>query len=733
MSIPNHIIDQLNSQADLVGIIGRHTQLKKAGNEFKGCCPFHGEKTPSFYVNPTKNLYHCFGCGVSGNPIGFLKDYENLTFMEAVHELSRQTGIDIPEDDRQVTRYRRGRQSPPAPPSVQKHKQTVQKHKQIQAPAQPQTQAQIHSSAQPPNADLPSLAQWSQPPPDHPYHDLPPYHDGSLTDTMPVDMPANWYGFDGTYVHDAYDTQVIQPTSPAIQQPDGDLYELLQRVHEFYQHQLHQHPTAQRYFSSRGLTQETITTFGLGYAPSGWQHLSQAFPYDIEGLKILGLIRQSDGGREYDLLRERVIFAIRNNQGRIIGFAGRALDNDVKPKYINSSDSPVFHKQHVLYGYYESRQQKASRWLVVEGYMDVIALYQAGIYGAVASMGTATNEQQIQRLLKFDDTLTLCFDGDAAGQKAAWRTLQVSLPILQDDQTLRFLTLPQGHDPDSYVKAFGKDAMVEQIDQATMLSDYVFAYLSTQIGTQIDLESPEGKAKMMAQIKQLTALLPKGSSFRYLLNNDIYYRLTGRRNQNKAAKDALLDFKSPLQIHHYLQLCLFYQPELVDVVSLEQIWQASHIHAYRQTSHEISKLTDNNLPIPPLPTWEGFGSQRHGDDIKQDLALPNLIELIELRLSQSDSKVLFASPNHAFHHLLASLPPALYADIIPHWANFYRSFSQQTVSDLSLLFQELLCQQLDAIFEQQMQSYQSIYARELINKQRQLLKGWLLTLQRSFN
>ena len=164
------------------------------------------------------------------------------------------------------------------------------------------------------------------------------------------------------------------------------------------------------YFKERGLSDNIIEEFKLGYAPTGWQHLEQAFPQDIEGLKALGLVRQSEKGRDYDLLRDRVIFPIRDNQGRVIGFAGRALDNEVKPKYINSSDSPVFHKQHVLYGYYESRQHKANDWLVVEGYMDVIALYQAGIYGAVASMGTAINESQISRLLQLNPTLTLCFD-----------------------------------------------------------------------------------------------------------------------------------------------------------------------------------------------------------------------------------------------------------------------------------------------------------------------------------
>ena len=173
-------------------------------------------------------------------------------------------------------------------------------------------------------------------------------------------------------------------------------------------------------------------------------------------------------------MRDRVIFPIKDNQGRIIGFAGRALDNEVKPKYINSSDSPVFHKQHVLYGYYEARQHRANDWLVVEGYMDVIALYQAGIYGAVASMGTALAESQISRLLQMNPTLTLCFDGDAAGQKAAWRALETALPVLGDDKELRFLSLPDNHDPDTFVETHGVDAMREQIAHAVPTSDFIY-------------------------------------------------------------------------------------------------------------------------------------------------------------------------------------------------------------------------------------------------------------------
>ena len=324
-------------------------------------------------------------------------------------------------------------------------------------------------------------------------------------------------------------TPDYQPSHPNHQQDsqEGDLYDLLVSISEFYQSNLRNNSRAMAYFKERGLTDNTIEEFKLGYAPTGWQHLEQAFPRDIEGLKALGLVRKSEKGRDYDLLRDRVIFPIRDNQGRVIGFAGRALDNEVKPKYINSSDSPVFHKQHVLYGYYESRQHKANDWLVVEGYMDVIALYQAGIYGAVASMGTAINESQISRLLQLNPTLTLCFDGDSAGQKAAWRTLEVALPVLSDDKELRFLSLPGGHDPDTYVALQGVEAMREQIKNAMPLSQYIFAYLSERY----DLSLAEGKAKLMSQVRQLTNNLPKGSSFKYLLNNDIYQKLGGRKGQ----------------------------------------------------------------------------------------------------------------------------------------------------------------------------------------------------------
>ncbi|BFM02669.1 hypothetical protein Psyaliredsea_13160 [Psychrobacter alimentarius] len=445
MSIPNHILEQLNSQADLISIIGRHTTLKRAGNEYKGCCPFHGEKSPSFYVNPQKNIYHCFGCGVGGNAISFLRDYESLTFIEAVNELSKQTGIEVPKEEQQNVSYQRTKQSTVKPTS--------------QAPTATQS-------------DNPTPVGQNQDNSAPSYSDSVIYDDGHYDNYPPLDVydsaPYSSEGYGSDYQSSSDSGNGYPPSwltdTDAITDlhsmdhsadEDGNLYELLEQIQQFYQHNLATHPHAKHYFLSRGITEDIFETFGLGYAPFGWQHLEHQFPQDIEGLKALGLVRQSESGRDYDLLRDRVIFPIRDNQGRTIGFGGRALDNEVKPKYINSSDSPVFHKQHVLYGYYESRQQRADSWLVVEGYMDVIALYQAGIYGAVASMGTAINESQISRLLTLNPTLTLSFDGDSAGQKAAWRTLEVALPVLADDKELRFLTLPNNHDPDTFIKSQG--------------------------------------------------------------------------------------------------------------------------------------------------------------------------------------------------------------------------------------------------------------------------------------
>ncbi|WP_201539038.1 DNA primase [Psychrobacter sp. 1044] len=708
MSIPNHILDQLNSQADLISIIGRHTTLKRAGSEFKGCCPFHGEKSPSFYVNPQKNIYHCFGCSVGGNAISFLRDYENLTFIEAVNELSKQTGIEVPKEEQQNVSYQRRAPKPIAPPP------TPNPTIDAKSPAQTINAPSINATS--------AIQQQNQ----YGDTDQPVYHDSSngYDEYPPLDAYDSASYPEDSYGADYQDDNSYPPAwltggdtdaaalydDHSASDKDGNLYELLEQIQQFYQHNLTLHPHAKHYFLSRGITEDIFETFGLGYAPFGWQHLEHQFPQDIEGLKALGLVRQSESGRDYDLLRDRVIFPIRDNQGRTIGFGGRALDDEVKPKYINSSDSPVFHKQHVLYGYYESRQQRADSWLVVEGYMDVIALYQAGIYGAIASMGTAINESQISRLLTLNPTLTLSFDGDSAGQKAAWRTLEVALPVLADDKELRFLTLPNNHDPDTFIKSQGGDAMREQIANAMPLSQYIFAYLSERY----DLTLAEGKAKLMSQVRALTTALPKGSSFRYLLNNDVYQKLGGKRSQNIEAKDALLDFDGDMTISQQLQLCFLFQPRALIEDPIEAIWQQAGINDLQLPAHIKQKAAPDILR--PL-AWEDL----------QDIALLDIVSTIKRCLNH-----LPKDANAAAHFILSNVKPITQETLSRSWGGFYKTLIGRNILSLDELIENLVMQLLKLHLQKKMQELiknPDHIKLAIVRKQSQLLNDWLRAQQ----
>lgn len=704
MSIPNHILDQLNSQADLVGIIGKHTTLKRAGKEFKGNCPFHGEKTPSFYVNPQKNVYNCFGCGVGGNAISFLRDYENQTFMEAVRELSRQTGIEIPKEDNKDLRYKKGPKKQVLPPPRPNQPSSSQPTNAPAAPSSTNTGSVPFNPNNGTNNNGGLNHLNSAPVPDDSagYFEESSYYNSA----PPTDWNSGYYTDDGASFDPGMgfvpDYQPGYPESLPQDNQEGDLYDLLVSISEFYQSNLRNNSRAMAYFQERGLTDKTIEEFKLGYAPTGWQHLEQAFPRDIEGLKALGLVRKSEKGRDYDLLRDRVIFPIRDNQGRVIGFAGRALDNEVKPKYINSSDSPVFHKQHVLYGYYESRQHKANDWLVVEGYMDVIALYQAGIYGAVASMGTAINESQIARLLQLNPTLTLCFDGDSAGQKAAWRTLEVALPVLSDDKELRFLSLPGGHDPDTYVALQGVEAMREQIKNAMPLSQYIFAYLSERY----DLSLAEGKAKLMSQVRQLTNNLPKGSSFKYLLNNDIYQKLGGRKGQKNSAHDVLLNFDSDMTVSRQLQLCLLFSPNLLKEDPIARIWQESGVADIEFRQHRAQQ---GQIKAPALPSWQDFNSQ-------------SLVQLIEA--IHSLESYLPKDTNAAAHFILANLPANTQQALAKRWHPFWSNLNQRGIIDVDALVDDLLTQLLLQALSKQMAQSNNIVITTHLNRQRQTLLNW---------
>ena len=272
---------------------------------------------------------------------------------------------------------------------------------------------------------------------------------------------------------------------------------------DFYAQQLKFNPTAKAYLDKRGLSAEVIAHYGLGYAPDGWQPLAQVFqPYPNTALVDTGMVIDNEG-RHYDRFRHRIMFPIRNPRGQVIGFGGRVLD-DSKPKYLNSPDTPLFDKGKNLYGLYEGRAavKEAGRILVVEGYMDVVALAQFGVGYGVAALGTATTAEHVKILMRQADSIYFCFDGDSAGRKAAWRALENSLPQLKDDKSLHFLFLPEEHDPDSYIRAYGKTQFEDALlNQSKPLSEYFWEHLSDGI----NLNTQEGKAELVKTSSPLLA------------------------------------------------------------------------------------------------------------------------------------------------------------------------------------------------------------------------------------
>jgi DNA primase len=400
--IPQHFIDELLNRVDIVEVIDSRVPLKKAGREYQACCPFHNEKTPSFTVSPTKQFYHCFGCGAHGSAIGFLMEYEHMDFVEAVEELARAAGVEVPREQ----------------------------------------------GAAPPPRD---------------------------------------------------DTQA--------------LVELSERAAEYYQRQLREHPQAQRavdYLRGRGLTGQIAAEFELGYAPPGWSHLEAALggtPQVRKQLETLGLTLKRDDGGAYDRFRDRIMFPIRDRRGRVIGFGGRVL-GDEKPKYLNSPETPLFHKGRELYGLYEARKRQRSleRLLVVEGYMDVVALSQFGIGYAVATLGTATTQEHLERLYRVVPEVVFCFDGDRAGRQAAWRALENALPVLREGRQARFLFLPEGEDPDSLVRKEGKEGFEARIADSIPFSEFFFEGLSRRV----DMGSMDGRARLVELARPFLSKLPEG-------------------------------------------------------------------------------------------------------------------------------------------------------------------------------------------------------------------------------
>jgi DNA primase len=395
--IPQDFIDDLIARADIIEVVGRRVQLKKAGREFKACCPFHDEKTPSFTVSPGKGFYHCFGCGAHGTAIGFLMEFDHMSFVEAIESLAASMGVDVPRSE--------------------------------------------------------------------------------------SDKPARRY---------------------------DELFSLLDSVARHWQACLKEAPAAVEYVKQRGIDGSTAKRFGIGYAPDGWSNVLDKFGKSEEATEKLlatGLIIRKDNGQHYDRFRDRIMFPIRDARGRTIGFGGRTL-GDGEPKYLNSPETVLFHKGRELYGLYEARQALRSieQLVVVEGYMDAVALARHGIDFAVATLGTATTPEHLNRLFRLTEDVCFAFDGDRAGRKAAWRALENALPLIREGRQIRFMFLPEGHDPDSYVNELGTDAFLKALDEGVALSEF----LIQELAGQVDMNTVDGRARLAELARPLVNKVPAG-------------------------------------------------------------------------------------------------------------------------------------------------------------------------------------------------------------------------------
>lgn len=417
MPIPQHFIADLLARADIVDIVGRHVQLKKAGANYLGLCPFHGEKTPSFNVSPSRQFFHCFGCGKHGDAISFIMEHTGATFREAVEDLAQQCGLTVPEDER----------------SPQERQRAAEQRQ----------------------------------------------HQDTLAD-------------------------------------------VLQRAARAWKQQLKSAPHAIDYLKKRGLSGEIAARYGLGYAAAGWHALASVFPdYASPLLEESGLVITTEDGKRYDRFRDRITFPIRSLKGQVIGFGARTM-GDEKPKYLNSPETALFHKGQELYGLYEARNTLHQRgWaLVVEGYMDVLALAQFGLGNAVATLGTACTSEHLHKLLRFTSSVTFAFDGDAAGRKAARRALEAALPLASDTRSFRFLFLPPEHDPDSFIRAEGADAFERAAQSALPLSRFMLEAAAEGC----DLANAEGRAHFAANARPLWQALPERGLLRQQLLTDIATR-----------------------------------------------------------------------------------------------------------------------------------------------------------------------------------------------------------------
>ena len=456
--IPDSFIDELLARVDIVDVIERRVPLKKAGREWTACCPFHNERTPSFYVSPAKQFFHCFGCGAHGSAIKFLMDYERLEFPDAIEELAQAVGLKVP--------YENSRDN---------------------APREDKT----------------------------------------------------------------------------------DLYAVLDAAARWYEGELPTSAEAKAYCAKRGLDAETIARFRIGWAPAGYDGVIRTLGTSERRMQLLteaGMVASSERGSKYDRFRERLMFPIMDRRGRVIAFGGRVLQSEQGPKYLNSPETPLFHKGRELFALWQVKQANSNlaRIVVVEGYMDVIALHQAGLPIAVATLGTATTPDHTEVLFRAAPDVVFCFDGDRAGRAAAWKALESALPRLRDGRQAYFLFLPEGEDPDTLVRKEGKEGFEKRLREATPLSEYFFGELSHDV----DMASLDGRARLAERVRPLIARLPDGA-FRDLMAQELEKR-SGARAVLEQDSNARRTVQRPVAVQRSLVrsaiALLLAQPGIADQI-----------------------------------------------------------------------------------------------------------------------------------------------------------------------
>ena len=390
-NIDRAFIDQVLSSTDIVEIIKERVKLSKNGTNYKGLCPFHNEKTPSFNVSSTKQFYHCFGCGASGDAIKFLTEHDHLTFIEALSKLAQLANLELPD-------------------STKKN--------------------------------------------------------------------------DTSY----------------------NLFISNKKASDFYNKTLLSNSVALDYLSNRGINEDMIDAFQIGLANDSWDDLTKIFTKDkiLDNALEAGLLINSNN-KIYDRFRNRIIFPIRNTTGNIIGFGGRIFNKQDGAKYLNSPETKLFHKSYELYGLYESKKyiNQEDRVLIVEGYTDVIGLHDSGVRNSVATLGTAFTKFHFKKIIRYTNNIIFCFDGDVAGQSAAWKAINNCLPELKDGVQLHLIFLPEGSDPDTYIKE-KKESFLDSIANPIPLSQYIIQYLKNNL----DISTVEGRTTFSLNSKKIINLMP---------------------------------------------------------------------------------------------------------------------------------------------------------------------------------------------------------------------------------